>query len=144
MLPVKSSLPREMTTTGLGIKHEDGEDVGSPECRSGNSTPTPPIPSQAELNQHPEGTLPSTASTYTAPVLQQLLEAIPCVGLIERKGKDAAGKPLEAQFYYVPEMDENIVRREAVLGGRGGTGLRAVRKSHKVCFFFFFFHCDCL
>ena len=139
MLPVKSSLPQEIPPTGLGIKHENGEDVDSPDERSGNSTPTPVIPSQAEHRQHQQHqqhsdtTSTSTTFTFTPHVLQHLLETIPCVGLIERQGKDAAGKPLEAQFYYVPEMDDNIVRREAVLGGRGGTGLRAVRKSHKVC-----------
>jgi hypothetical protein len=64
--------------------------------------------------------------------LERLLHSIPCVGEIDRQGKDAAGKPLENEFYYVPEMDENSMRREAVLGSRGGTGLRAVRKNHKV------------
>lgn len=66
--------------------------------------------------------------------LERVLHSIPCVGEITRqdKGKDAAGKPLENEFYYLPEMDDNTMRREAVIGGRGGTGLRAVRKSHKV------------
>lgn len=66
--------------------------------------------------------------------LERVLHSIPCVGEITRqdKGKDAAGKPLENEFYYLPEMDENAMRRDAVIGGRGGTGLRAVRKSHKV------------
>ena len=64
--------------------------------------------------------------------LERLLHSIPCVGEISREGKDAAGKQLENEFYYVPEMDENAMRRDAVLGSRGGTGLRAVRKNHKV------------
>jgi hypothetical protein len=64
--------------------------------------------------------------------LERLLHSIPCVGEIAREGKDAAGKSLENEFYYLPEMDENTMRREAVLGSRGGTGLRAVRKNHKV------------
>ncbi|TID27018.1 Molybdenum cofactor biosynthesis protein 1 [Venturia nashicola] len=63
--------------------------------------------------------------------LRRVLHAIPCVGEINRQGKDAAGKPLENEFYYVPEMDDNTMRRDAVLGGRGGTGLRSVRKNHK-------------
>ena len=66
--------------------------------------------------------------------LRDMLEKVPCVGVIERSGKDAAGKPLENEFYYLPEMDANEMRREAVLGSRGGTGLRAVRKNHKVAF----------
>jgi hypothetical protein len=64
--------------------------------------------------------------------LERLLHSIPCVGEISREGKDAAGKPLENEFYYLPEMDENVMRRDAVFGSRGGTGLRAVRKAHKV------------
>ncbi|QDS70592.1 hypothetical protein FKW77_000093 [Venturia effusa] len=63
--------------------------------------------------------------------LRRVLHAIPCVGEINRQGKDAAGKALENEFYYVPEMDDNTMRRDAVLGGRGGTGLRSVRKNHK-------------
>lgn len=65
--------------------------------------------------------------------LKRILESIPCVGEIAREGKDAAGKTLENEYYYVPEMDDNTMRRDAVIGGMGGTGLRAVRKSHKVC-----------
>jgi hypothetical protein len=64
--------------------------------------------------------------------LRDILLSIPCVGEIAREGKDAAGKPLENEFYYLPDMDDNLMRREAVVGGRGGTGLRAVRKNHKV------------
>lgn len=64
--------------------------------------------------------------------VRRVLHSIACVGEINRQGKDAAGKPLENEFYYVPEMDDNTMRRDAVLGGRGGTGLRSVRKNHKV------------
>jgi hypothetical protein len=66
--------------------------------------------------------------------LERVLHSIPCVGEIKRqdKGKDAAGKPLENEFYYLPEMDDNAMRRDNVISGRGGTGLRAVRKNHKV------------
>lgn len=69
----------------------------------------------------------------TSQDLKKIMDDIPCIGEIERKGKDAAGKPLENEFYYLPELDGNLMRREAVTGGMGGTGLRSVRKSHKVC-----------
>lgn len=65
--------------------------------------------------------------------LKDILDNIPCIGEIHREGKDAAGKPLENEFYYVPEMDRDQVRRDTVTGSRGRTGLRAVRKTHKVC-----------
>ncbi|KAF2137143.1 uncharacterized protein K452DRAFT_302179 [Aplosporella prunicola CBS 121167] len=71
------------------------------------------------------------SARLTGTDLQHLLDHIPCIGEINRVGKDASGKELENEFYYVPEMDDNEHRREAVMGGIGGTGLRSVRKSHK-------------
>jgi hypothetical protein len=65
--------------------------------------------------------------------LKKMMDDIPCVGEIPRSGKDAAGKPLENEFYYVPEMDTDPGRRDIVTSGMRGTGLRAVRKQHKVC-----------
>lgn len=62
-----------------------------------------------------------------------ILDAIPCVGEITREGKDAAGKQLENEYYYVPEMDDNTMRRDTVKASMGSTSLRAVRKNHKVC-----------
>ena len=64
--------------------------------------------------------------------LRMLLDDIPCVGEIAREGKDAAGKALENEYYYVPEMDADEGRRNAVEGSLGKPGLRAVRKQHKV------------
>ncbi|KAL9057084.1 MAG: hypothetical protein Q9162_002518 [Coniocarpon cinnabarinum] len=62
--------------------------------------------------------------------LRSLLDDEPCVGMITREGKDAAGKALENEYYYVPEMDADEGRRAAVEGGK--PGMRAVRKQHKV------------
>ena len=137
-----SALPR-----GLGIIHmkredEDSDAGGDREMKDSvrnrgddrdSTTPTPmpaSVPAGTTEAHHPIDQPQPQQLSET--VLQSILESIACVGSIARQGKDAAGKPLEAQFYYVPEMDENVIRREAVLGGRGGTGLRAVRKSHKV------------
>lgn len=65
--------------------------------------------------------------------LKKILDDTPCVGEIPRAGKDAAGKPLENEFYYVPEMDSNQMRRETITAGMRSTGLRTVRRTHKVC-----------
>ncbi|KAF2639476.1 hypothetical protein P280DRAFT_402569 [Massarina eburnea CBS 473.64] len=81
----------------------------------------------------------SDGSEQSAPVpqlskqdLKKLLDETACVGEIPRSGKDAAGQPLENEFYYVPEMDTDTTRRETVtMGMRGAGGLRAVRKQHK-------------
>lgn len=65
--------------------------------------------------------------------LKTLLDSIPCVGEISREGKDAAGKLLESEFYYVPEMDVDTMRRDTVTQSLGKTSIRAARKQHKVC-----------
>jgi hypothetical protein len=65
--------------------------------------------------------------------LKTILDGIPCVGEISREGKDAAGKLLESEFYYVPEMDADVNRRDTVTHSLGKTSIRAARKQHKVC-----------
>ena len=81
------------------------------------------------------GDAASDASPDWSPAaLQDLLHSIPCVGAIPRSGTDAAGKPLESEFYYVPERDEDTGRRDAVMGSLGRTGLRMARRVHKVRF----------
>jgi hypothetical protein len=61
--------------------------------------------------------------------------AVACIGVIERSGKDAAGKPLEREFYYLPEHDDDEDRRVMVEQLKGGrSGLRACRKTHKQYF----------
>src|SRR5207247_2354203 len=64
--------------------------------------------------------------------LRRVLEAAPCVGAIPRMGKDAAGKPLEAEYYYMPEADQDEQRRAAVVDGLRKPTLRNCRKQHKV------------
>lgn len=68
---------------------------------------------------------------FTATMLESLLNNTACIGAVQRSGKDAAGKRLESEFYYVPEKDDDERRREVVTG-LGGRGLRNCRKSHKV------------
>ncbi|KAK7181822.1 transcription factor Tos4, partial [Paraphaeosphaeria sporulosa] len=97
---IHSNLPAELKA--CQPKKSDGEEG------SGASTPVPQFSKQD---------------------LRQLMDRIPCIGEIPRSGKDAAGQPLENEFYYVPEMDSNMLRRETV--GVRGTGLRSVRKQHK-------------
>lgn len=78
-----------------------------------------------------EASGPSTpVPQFSKQDLKRLMDGISCIGEIPRSGKDAAGQPLENEFYYVPEMDTNMLRRETV--GVRGTGLRSVRKQHKV------------
>ncbi|KAI0010942.1 hypothetical protein F4779DRAFT_638016 [Xylariaceae sp. FL0662B] len=63
--------------------------------------------------------------------LRQIIESTPCIGIIPRQGKDAAGQPLESEYYYVPEHDTDESRRVAVTDGLRKPSLRACRKQHK-------------
>ncbi len=70
-------------------------------------------------------------ASLTDDALKGMLDGTRCIGTVEREGKDAAGKPLESEYYYIPEADADGRRRE-VVEGMGGRGLRNCRKSHKV------------
>ncbi|KAM0440593.1 hypothetical protein ACHAQK_005565 [Fusarium lateritium] len=63
--------------------------------------------------------------------LRDVIESTLCIGIIERQGKDAAGKPLESEYYYIPEKDDDQQRRAAVVDGLRKPSLRACRKQHK-------------
>lgn len=79
--------------------------------------------------------LPAEAKTdpgLTPNLLRTAIEATPCVGIIRRQGKDAAGKALESEYYYVPEHDGDEQRRAAVVDGLRKPSLRNCRKQHKV------------
>ncbi|PNP43144.1 hypothetical protein TGAMA5MH_05077 [Trichoderma gamsii] len=67
----------------------------------------------------------------TRDALRVLIETTACIGIIERQGKDAAGKALESEYYYVPEADTDAQRRAAVVDGLRKPSLRACRKQHK-------------
>lgn len=68
----------------------------------------------------------------TTDVLKKLLLGIRCVGTVSREGKDAAGRPLENEYYYIPDLDLDEKRRDAVVEGIKKPGLRSCRKQHKV------------
>ncbi|KAI1294288.1 hypothetical protein F5Y03DRAFT_399685 [Xylaria venustula] len=67
----------------------------------------------------------------TKSALRHIIEDTKCVGVITRQGKDAAGKALESEYYYVPEHDTDESRRFAVTDGLRKPSLRACRKQHK-------------
>lgn len=70
------------------------------------------------------------AAALSADELKTVMDKMPCVGEIRRQGMDAAGKQLEDEFYYVPELDNDEHRRAAVSSAK--PPLRATRKQHKV------------
>ncbi|KAM4058858.1 transcription factor tos4 [Hirsutella rhossiliensis] len=63
--------------------------------------------------------------------LREAIESTACIGIIRREGKDAAGKALESEYYYIPEHDDDEQRRAAVVDGLRKPSLRACRKQHK-------------
>ncbi|KAF9433420.1 hypothetical protein BGZ76_009489, partial [Entomortierella beljakovae] len=53
-------------------------------------------------------------SQTTEEIKEQMLHCLSsarCVGKITRRGKDAYNKPLESQWYYIPECDHNVMRK---------------------------------
>ena len=89
------------------------------------------------LNQLPEslkGNSPTHSENrgLTKEDLQKLLNATSCIGEIHREGKDAAGKRLESEYYYIPDEDADVNRRAAVVDGLRKPSLRNCRKQHKV------------
>ena len=71
-------------------------------------------------------------ATLNSDALEIMLAATPCIGKVSREGKDAAGKPLESEYYYIADLDGEEKRRNAFEGMRK-PGLRACRRVHKVC-----------
>lgn len=65
--------------------------------------------------------------------IRTILDSTKCIGKVAREGKDAAGKPLESEYYYIPDFDDDEMRREAVVNDLRKPGLRNCRKQHKVC-----------
>ena len=75
---------------------------------------------------------PTNANIASASELREFIAEIPCIGEVTREGKDAAGKVLESEFYYIPDNDEDEKRKEAVVNDLMKPGLRSCRKQHKV------------
>ncbi|KAK6346685.1 hypothetical protein TWF696_006803 [Orbilia brochopaga] len=69
----------------------------------------------------------------TMEFVQALLNSVSCIGEIKREGKDASGKPLEAEYYYIADADEDEDRK-AIIGSLAKPSLRACRKVHKQYF----------
>ncbi|KAI2794184.1 hypothetical protein POX_a00774 [Penicillium oxalicum] len=86
----------------------------------------PPSYWKSSENGHTSG--PSRSDIRT------ILEESKCVGKVAREGKDAAGQPLESEFYYIPDFDDDISRRETVVNNLRKPGLRNCRKQHKQYF----------
>ncbi len=76
---------------------------------------------------------PENAGDFPSDVVKEVLAQTACIGEVTRKGKDAAGRPLESEYYYIPDEDEDEMRRQAVVTDLRKPGLRACRKQHKVC-----------
>lgn len=76
-------------------------------------------------------TISAVVSELTIEQLRVILNNITCIGVIYREGKDAAGKPLEEEYYYIPERDDDSERPKLVSAIKGHGGLRSCRRTHK-------------
>lgn len=76
--------------------------------------------------------LPHDAGLFTKGDVRRIVSSTACIGEVTREGKDAAGKALESEYYYIPDLDEDEKRKEAVVTDLKKPGLRACRKQHKV------------
>ncbi|KAL6947363.1 hypothetical protein ACO0QE_002246 [Hanseniaspora vineae] len=78
----------------------------------------------------------TTISKLTKKELRYLLiTRCECVGVIYRTGKDAAGKPLDEEYYYEFDKDTDQDRKAIVMSLKGGrANLRSCRKTHKQYF----------
>ncbi|RKP29460.1 hypothetical protein METBISCDRAFT_24207 [Metschnikowia bicuspidata] len=88
----------------------------------------------SRLSSTPPSVLHSILAAVAKLSLKQLrtvLHNVSCIGVIYRQGKDAAGKPLEEEYFYEPEKDHDQQRNLLLLLIKGHGGLRACRKTHK-------------
>ena len=75
--------------------------------------------------------------------ITSILDSTACIGEVSRAGKDAAGKLLESEYYYIPDEDEDAKRRDAVVTDLRKPGLRNCRKQHKVGLRMIYQQCSC-
>lgn len=76
-------------------------------------------------------TISAITSKLTLRQLRVILHNVKSIGIIYREGKDAAGKPLEEEYYYMPENDDDTERPKLVSSIKGHGGLRSCRRTHK-------------
>lgn len=76
-------------------------------------------------------TISATTSKLSLLQIRSILHNLKCIGIIYRQGKDAAGKPLEEEYYYMPEQDDDQGRQSLVSNVKGHGGLRSCRRTHK-------------
>lgn len=149
--PALSPIPSGISTAPLQPSHPNSLQ-GSPKISTSPASPVIPASVDKEtvtnhvINQLAFSRLSSNPLTgilnnlpaeerkdLTKDGLRSIIEAVPCVGIIPRQGKDAAGKPLESEYYYIPEHDTDEHRRLAVTESLRKPSLRNCRKQHKVC-----------
>ncbi|EGW35124.1 uncharacterized protein SPAPADRAFT_58310 [Spathaspora passalidarum NRRL Y-27907] len=154
---LKSALKDTTNTVKRKAKSEEPESKLKKKKKSRPSTPapeqapkefTPVLPENIDeinnilinhlafsrLNSTPASFLNSFSvitSKLTLSQIRQILHDIPCIGVIYRQGKDAAGKPLEEEYYYISENDTDEARKQMVANVKGHGGLRACRRTHK-------------
>lgn len=146
-------LPRMASFTAAGSRTRSPHEESQAHVEAVNSSASPPqarkrsnsfdikthIINQlafSRLSSTPLATIvrhfPAHAANLSNDTVKEVIAQTSCIGEVIREGKDAAGRPLESEYYYVPDKDDDEMRREAVVNGLRKPGLRACRKQHKV------------
>ena len=97
-----------------------------------SSTPLSTILNNLPADLKTDSPSPKESRELNVKDLRKMLDETRCIGEVTREGKDAAGKPLESEYYYIPDADSDEKRRDAIVEGLKKPGLRACRKQHKV------------
>ncbi len=97
-----------------------------------SSTPLSTIMSNLPVELKDNGLSRTERTQLSSQDLRSILDSTPCIGEVSREGKDAAGKLLESEYYYLPDLDQDENRKNAVVNSLRKPGLRACRKQHKV------------
>lgn len=151
--PFGANISSRLAAFTTGSQNEESREVSGPTREKASVEPEEPLDANIDVdaitnhvvNQLAFSRLSSNPLTtilnnlpadekkdLTKSALRRIMEATRCIGVIARQGKDAAGKPLESEYYYIPEHDTDDSRRIAVTDGLRKPSLRACRKQHKV------------
>lgn len=147
-------LPRMASFTAGDFRNRSPSKELRARAETSNSSPSPSQPRKrpnsfdvrthvinqlafSRLSSTPLSTIishfPADAGDLSSDAVKEVIAETSCIGEVIREGKDAAGRPLESEYYYLPDEDDDQLRREAVVNDLRKPGLRACRKQHKVC-----------
>ncbi|KAL4916537.1 hypothetical protein BDW62DRAFT_186250 [Aspergillus aurantiobrunneus] len=135
--PSKPVEPTDETTSKPVVLDEDAEVIQNHAVNQLAFSRLSSTPFSTILDNFPDSLWRADSQSRNGPSREEIraiLDSTKCIGKVAREGKDAAGKPLEAEYYYIADFDDDQPRREAVVRDLRKPGLRNCRKQHKQYF----------